>query len=57
MTHPSRSAPGPGRSVRELTAGDEIIVTTLDHDANNRPVGALLKKKGRGHPAGGYPRN
>lgn len=38
---------------RTLQAGDEIIVTRLDHDANVAPV-ASPRRTGRGDPHSGY---
>ena len=40
---------------RELQAGDEILLTTLDHDANFSPWKAL-EEKGVYYSPGGYSR-
>ena len=37
---------------REFSSGDEILLTTLDHDANFSPWNSL--KEGCGHPGSGY---
>ena len=39
-----------------LGAGDEIVVTTLDHEANVSPWRALASRSRPGRPDGGYPR-